>query len=52
VFSGGVFRAAKNADGAGRLIAYLASPRLAPVLIRKGLEPVSPLPAAATPTNL
>ena len=50
VFSGGVFRAAKNADGAGRLIAYLASPRLAPVLIRKGLEPASPLPGAATST--
>ena len=42
VFSGGVFRAAKNADGAGKLIAYLASPRLRPVLTRKGLEPVSP----------
>ena len=47
VFSGGVFRAAKNADGAGKLVAYLASPRLAPVLIRKGLEPVSPLAGAA-----
>jgi hypothetical protein len=28
-------------DGAGRLIAYLAAPALAPVLIRKGLEPVT-----------
>jgi molybdate transport system substrate-binding protein len=41
VFAGGVFRAAKNPDGAKRLIAYLAAPGLAEVLIAKGLEPVA-----------
>jgi len=40
VFAAGVFRAARNPDGARKLIAHLADPRLAPVLIRKGLEPV------------
>jgi molybdate transport system substrate-binding protein len=40
VFAAGIFRAAKNPDGAGKLIAYLASPGLAPVLTRKGLDPV------------
>jgi molybdate transport system substrate-binding protein len=39
VFAAGVFRAAKNPDGAGKLIAFLAAPDLAPVLLRKGLEP-------------
>jgi molybdate transport system substrate-binding protein len=39
VFAAGVFRAASNPDGARKLIAYLAEPRFAPVLIRKGLEP-------------
>jgi len=39
VFSGGVFVAAKHAVGAAKLIAYLASPELAPVLARKGLSP-------------
>jgi len=40
VFAAGVFRAARNPDVARKLIAHLADPRLAPVLIRKGLEPV------------
>jgi molybdate transport system substrate-binding protein len=40
VFAAGIFRAAQNPDGAGKLIACLAAPGLAPVLIRKGLEPV------------
>jgi molybdate transport system substrate-binding protein len=40
VFAGGIFRAAKNAGGAGRLLAELAAPALVPVLIRNGLEPV------------
>jgi molybdate transport system substrate-binding protein len=41
VFAAGIFRAARNRDGARQLIAYLAEPRLAPVLIRMGLEPFS-----------
>jgi molybdate transport system substrate-binding protein len=40
VFAGGIFRAAKNAEAAGRLLAELAAPALVPVLIRNGLEPV------------
>ncbi len=40
VFAAGVFRAARNPDGAEKLIALLVDPRLAPLLIRKGLEPV------------
>jgi len=40
VFAAGVFRAARNPDGAKRLIAYLTDPRLAPVVIGTGLEPV------------
>ena len=40
VFAAGIFRTAKNPAGAEKLISYLAEPRLAPVLIRKGLEPV------------
>jgi molybdate transport system substrate-binding protein len=48
VFAAGIFRAARNPDGARKLISYLAEPRLAPVLIRKGLEPVkSAQPIAA-----
>jgi len=47
VFAGGIFRAAKNPEGAEKLISYLAAPRLAPVLIRKGLEPVTPAPRAS-----
>jgi molybdate transport system substrate-binding protein len=43
IFAAGIFSAARNPDGARKLIAYLAAPALAPVLIRKGLEPV-PLP--------
>jgi molybdate transport system substrate-binding protein len=39
VFAAGIFRVARDPDGAGKLIAYLAEPRLAPVLIRNGLEP-------------
>lgn len=39
VFAAGIFRAASNLDGASKLIAYLAEPRFAPVLIRNGLEP-------------
>jgi molybdate transport system substrate-binding protein len=40
VFTAGVFRAARNPDGAKKLIAYLADPRLAPAVISTGLEPV------------
>jgi len=40
VFAAGIFRAARNPDGPEKLIAHLADPRLAPVLIRQGLEPV------------
>jgi molybdate transport system substrate-binding protein len=42
VFAAGIFRAAKNHDAAKKLIAFLAAPRLAPVFIAKGLEPVRP----------
>jgi molybdate transport system substrate-binding protein len=38
VFSGGVFVAAKHPAEAAKLIAYLASPELAPILARKGLS--------------
>jgi molybdate transport system substrate-binding protein len=41
VFAAGIFRAARNPGGAEKLISYLAAPRLAPLLIRKGLEPVT-----------
>jgi molybdate transport system substrate-binding protein len=41
VFAGGIFRAAKNADGASTLLAELAAPALVPTLIRNGLEPVA-----------
>jgi molybdate transport system substrate-binding protein len=40
VFAAGIFRAARNPGSAEKLIAYLAEPRLAPLLVRKGLEPV------------
>ncbi len=40
VFAAGIFRAARNPGGAERLIAFLADPRLAPVVIGTGLEPV------------
>jgi molybdate transport system substrate-binding protein len=40
VFAAGVFRTARNPDGAAKMIAHLAEPGLAPLLIRKGLEPV------------
>jgi molybdate transport system substrate-binding protein len=40
VFAAGIFRAARNPDGAAKLIAFLAEPALAPLLVRKGLEPV------------
>jgi len=39
VFAAGIFRAARNPGGAAKLIAALAAPSLAPVLIRNGLEP-------------
>jgi ABC-type Fe3+ transport system substrate-binding protein len=39
VFSAGVFVAAKHPAGAGKLVAYLASPELTPILARKGLSP-------------
>lgn len=39
VFAAGIFRAAKNPNGATKLIAALAAPGLVPVLLRKGLEP-------------
>jgi molybdate transport system substrate-binding protein len=42
VFAAGIFRAAKNPGAAKKLIAFLAAPKLAPVLIAKGLEPVGP----------
>jgi molybdate transport system substrate-binding protein len=41
VFAGGIFRTAKNSEGARMLIAELAAPRLLPVLVRNGLEPVA-----------
>lgn len=41
VFAAGVFRAAHNPEGAKKLIAWLADRRLAPVVIRTGLEPVT-----------
>ena len=44
VFAAGIFRAARNPDAARKLIAHLAEPRLAPVLIRNGLEPVRSAP--------
>ena len=47
VFAAGIFRAVKNADGAEKLISHLAEPRLAPLLIRKGLEPVKRAPRAS-----
>ena len=42
VFAAGIFRVARNPDRAKKLIAYLAEPRLAPMLILKGLNPVRP----------
>ena len=39
LFSAGIFNAAGNADGARQVIACLTAPDLAPLLIRKGLEP-------------
>jgi molybdate transport system substrate-binding protein len=41
VFAGGIFRAARNPDGAGKLLADLAAPELVGVLIRNGLERVA-----------
>ena len=40
VFAAGIFRTARDPGGAEKLISYLADPRLASVLIRKGLEPI------------
>lgn len=39
VFAAGIFSLAKNPAGAEKLISYLTQSRLAPMLIRKGLEP-------------
>lgn len=39
-FAAGVYRAARNPAGAATLIAYLADPRLSPVVAATGLEPV------------
>ena len=41
VFAAGVFAGAKNPEGARKLIAFLADPRLAPIITAKGLMPVS-----------
>ncbi len=43
VFAAGIFRAARSPDGAEKLIAHLAEPRIAPLLARKGLMPVGPV---------
>jgi molybdate transport system substrate-binding protein len=40
VFAAGIFRAARNPEGASTLIAYLADPRLAGVVSATGLEPI------------
>jgi molybdate transport system substrate-binding protein len=40
VFAAGIFRAARNPGGAEKLIAFLADPRLAPVITSTGLAPV------------
>jgi len=40
VCAAGIFRAAKNPGGASELIACLAEPALAPLLVRKGLDPI------------
>jgi molybdate transport system substrate-binding protein len=40
VFAAGIFRAARNPGGAEKLIAFLADPRLEPVVTGTGLEPV------------
>jgi molybdate transport system substrate-binding protein len=41
IFSAGVFAAARNPAGGRKLVALLAAPALAPVLMRKGLEPAT-----------
>ena len=41
VFSAGISTGAKDVEGARKLIAYFASPEVAPVLERNGLEPAS-----------
>ena len=41
VFTAGILRGARDAGAAATLIAYLAAPSIAPVLIAKGLEPPS-----------
>jgi molybdate transport system substrate-binding protein len=43
VFAAGVFRAARHPDAAKKLIAYLADPRLAGVVVSTGLETVQGL---------
>jgi molybdate transport system substrate-binding protein len=37
-FAAGIFKGAGNLEGAGKLIAYLAAPAIAPILAAKGLE--------------
>jgi molybdate transport system substrate-binding protein len=40
VFAAGIFRAARNPGGAEKLIGFLVDPRLEPVAVGTGLEPV------------
>ncbi len=40
VFTGGIFTAAKNPQGAKALIGHLAMSDITPILVRQGLEPV------------
>ena len=39
LFAAAIFTAAKNPAGGAKLVSFLAEPRLAPVLERKGLSP-------------
>ncbi len=41
VFAAGIFRTARNPEGAAKLIAHLAQPGLAPALVRNGLAPIT-----------
>jgi molybdate transport system substrate-binding protein len=43
VFSAGVFTGARNSSGGQKLVGLLAAPALIPVLLRKGLEPATPV---------
>jgi ABC-type Fe3+ transport system substrate-binding protein len=42
VFTAAAFRDTRNADAARRLIGFLASAEMAPVLEAAGLEPIGP----------